>query len=214
MSVTAIRLPLVFALLLAGCGSKPLALPDQPLDRAATCGIVAAAEARAATAQVNAPLPLAAHGRIVHYALLAGSEGGDFSPETAGQVSLRMSALQDRVTQGKWQALIPACKSAYPDAEKQSVALPEDRFAAQLQCSELAQFLVRALEAQKSSYVNELRSYSDLRSKLNDAIAPGLRAEAGSDFETQQKKRHEALSAAAHLGPPTAVMASCLERFR
>ena len=202
-----------FPVLLAACGSTALALPEQPVDRAATCGIVAAAEARSATKNVQAPLPFAVHERIVHYALLAASEGGDYSAETAGVVSRRMSELQDRVTAGDWQDLVPACKAAFPAAEKNEAALPEDRFDAQLQCSELAEFLKRALEAQQYAYANQLAAYSNLRIKLNDAIAPGLRAAAGSDHQAQQKKRHEALSAAAHLGSPGAVMARCLERF-
>ena len=32
---------------LSACGPKALELPEQPVDRAATCGVVAAAEARA-----------------------------------------------------------------------------------------------------------------------------------------------------------------------
>jgi predicted small lipoprotein YifL len=198
---------------LAACGSKPLALPEQPVDRAATCGVVAAAEARLAVTDVKSPLPLAAHGRIVDHALLAASEGGEYDPETANAVSRRMLAIQDRVTGGDWQALSPACKAAYPVAEKTDIVLPEERFAAQLQCNELAQFLGKALAAQESDYRNELASWRHLHDRLNDAIAPGLTAKAGPDLKAQLKARHKALAEASRLGAPTAIMARCLERF-
>src|SRR4051812_9519700 len=53
------RLIIAFAIgLLAACsGNKPLALPSDPVDRAATCAVVAAAEARVAVKNINDPLP-------------------------------------------------------------------------------------------------------------------------------------------------------------
>src|SRR5687767_11000478 len=92
---------LATALFLAACGPKAVALPEQPVDRAATCGVVAAAEARLATTDLQAQLPLATHGRIVHYALLAASEGGEFSAETANTVSQRMARLFEPITSGE-----------------------------------------------------------------------------------------------------------------
>src|SRR3546814_4302137 len=89
------------ALLLAACGPKALSLPEQPIDRAATCGVVAAAEARAATPDIKQPLPFTAQGRILHYALLAGASGEEFSAETATAVNQRMSDLQEEITSGE-----------------------------------------------------------------------------------------------------------------
>jgi hypothetical protein len=201
------------ALCVAGCGPKAVVLPEQPVDRAATCGVAAAAEARLATTDLQAQLPLAVHGRIVHYALLAASEGGEFSAETANTVSQRMAKLFEPVTGGKWQALPDACRAAYPIAEKRDVTLPEDRFAAQLQCSELAEFLLTALKSQGGTYGNEIARWRGMRTRLNDAIAPGLSASAGSEWADQQKARRRALAEAAQLGTPTAVMAACHGRF-
>jgi hypothetical protein len=200
-------------LFLSACGPKAVALPENPIDRAATCGVVAASEARLAITDLQAQLPLAVHGRIVHYALLAASEGGEFSAETANTVSSRMSELFDRVTSGKWQALPDACRAAYPLAEKKDVKLPEDRFAAQLQCSELADFLLTALNSQSGTYGNEIAGWRGMRTRLNDAIAPGLNASAGKEWADQQRARRGALAEAARLGTPTAVMAACSARF-
>lgn len=207
------RLAICAALLLASCGPEPLTLPDQPTDRAATCGIVAAAGARLAVTDVSAPLPLAEHGRIVHYALLAATANGEYDTESAGAVSRRMQSLQAQVTAGEWQPLSAACKAAYPAAEKLDIALPEDKFEAQIQCNELARFMTEALSGQASSYRNEIADYRHLHERLNDRIAPALNAKAGPEIGDQRKLRHRALAEASRLGAPIATLSRCLERF-
>jgi hypothetical protein len=205
---------LTAAVLLASCGGpKPLALPEQGADRAATCGIVAAADARLKVADVKAPLPLEAQGRILHYALLAASEGGEFDAESANAVSRRMTELQEQVTSGKWQALGPACASAYPETRAAEVKLPTGQFEAQVACVELADFLNTALANQEVNYGNELAAWNRLRREQNDAMAAGLRARAGADVPAQQRLRRKALAGAARLGRPVAVMAQCSKRF-
>ena len=207
-------LPIAALLALGGCGPKPLTLPADPVDRAAVCGVVAAATARTAVADVKAPLPLAAQGKIFHYALLAASTGEEFEAETANRVNKRMRELQESITGGKWQALAPACDSAFPAAGESQVSLPEARLDAQLQCEELAEFTSVALEGEERNYGNELAGYRRMRSALNDAMGPGLRARAGAGLEAQARERKRALAAAARLGSPIAVLDSCAERFK
>ena len=213
MNYTFSRFAILACLLLASCGPKALTLPEQPVDRAATCGIVAAAGARLAVTDVSAPLPLAEHGRIVGYALLAASASGQYDQQIAGAVSQRMQSLQDRVTSGEWQPLTAECKTAYPAAEKQDVTLPEDKFEAQLQCNELARFMAQALTGQAGSYRNEIADYRHLHERLNDRIAAALNAKAGPKVGDQQKLRHRALAVASRLGAPIATLSRCLERF-
>jgi hypothetical protein len=200
------------ALLVASCGPKALTLPDQPIDRAATCGVVAADSARLATRDIQAPLPFEAMGRIIHYPLLAGSSGGSFSPEVAAQVQTRMTELQDRISEGKWQELIPACRAAFPATAVEQVKLPVDRFDAQLGCDELGDFLRSALEEQ-SEYENEVAKYGDLSMKLDATLGTGLRSRAGSNLRAQEEQRRKALATIAKAGPPVAVMRECLARF-
>lgn len=204
----------MLALIVSACGDKPLELPVDPVDRAATCGVVAAAEARTAVTDVKAPLPLAAQGKIFHYALLAASEGPEFQAETANRVTKRMRELASGITGGKWRDLIPACDSAFPAAGKTDVKLPAIRLNAQLACEELADFTDVALEGAESHYGNELAAYRRMRGDLNDALAPGLRARAGADSEAQRRERHRALAVAAKLGSPIAVLDQCAERFK
>lgn len=201
------------AMLLAACGPKALALPDNPVDRAATCGVVAAAEARQATADIKVSLPFTAQGRILHYSLLAGSQGESFSAETANAVGQRMQELQEEITSGKWEELGPACRAAFPEAEVTEVKLPSDRFDAQLGCDELADFLASALQSQEGDYGNQLGEYSQMTRKLDRTLGPGLRSRAGSSLEAHQEERREALAATAKLGSPVAVMRQCVERY-
>ena len=199
------------ALLLASCGPTTLALPEQPVERAATCGAVAAAEARSAT-DVDAPLSLEAIGRVIHYPMLAASAGESFSTDAATQVQKRMAELQDSIGEAKWQDLIPACKAAFPAAAVTNVALPANRFEAQLGCDELGDFLRSSLEAQ-DAYMNELGEYRQLSNKLDPILATGMHSRAGADSAAQQAERRKALAAMAKLGPPVAVMRQCVAQF-
>lgn len=199
------------ALLLASCGPKTLTLPEQPVERAAMCGSVAAATARSTT-DINSPLSLEAIGSVLHYPMLAASSGEAFSADTAAAVQKRMAALQDRVAESKWQDMVQPCLDAFPAAAIERVTLPADRFEAQLGCDELGDFLRSSLEMQEE-YVNELGKYRDLGNKLEPSVAAGIQARAGSGMAAQQEERRKALAAMAKAGPPVAVMRECLARF-
>ncbi len=199
------------AWLLASCGPKTLVLPEEMVDRAATCGAVTAAAARVAT-EVKAPLSLESIGSVLHYPMLAASAGESFSSDTAAAVQTRMSELQDSIVEGKWQDLIPACHTAFPAAAVEQVTLPTDRFVAQLGCDELGDFLRSSIEA-KEEYLKELGEYRQLRRKLEATLAAGLRSRAGSETDAQQEERRKSLATMTKAGPPVAVMRACLARF-
>jgi hypothetical protein len=208
------QLLLASSVALAGCGGpKALDLPADPIDRAATCGIVAAASVRTSI-DVNAPLPLETQGRALHYAMLAASEGGEFRAEVASRVTQRRAALQDQVTGGKWQALAPACDSAYPAAAKKDATLPTAKLDAQLACAGLADFVTLALEGEAKNYGNELAAYRLMRRELNDALGEGLRARAGSTLPAQKRVRDRAIAEATQLGSPIPVLERCRQRFK
>lgn len=206
------RLLITSALLLTSCGPNTLTLPEQPVERAATCGVVAANSARLGTRDIQAPLSFDAIGRIIHYPLLAASTEGSFYPDKAAEVQNRMTELQERISEGKWQDLIPACRAAFPAATVEQVKLPVDRFDAQLGCDELGDFLRSALEEQ-ADYANELAEYRDLSIKLDATLGTGLRGRAGSDRSAQVEEQRKALATIAQAGPPVAVLRECLARF-
>lgn len=203
---------LLASALISSCGPKSLTLPEEPIDRAATCGVVAAAEGRAATSDIKAPLPFDAMGRVLHYTLLAGSTGESFSPDAATAVQKRMTELQDRITEGKWQDLIPACRSAFPATAVTEVKLPDDRFDAQLGCYELGEYVSSAL-GDEAAYDAALSKFKPLKNKLDATIGSGLQSRVGGDFEAQQEERRRVLATIAKVGPPSAVLRQCLDRF-
>ena len=213
------KLPLILgvtAFALAGCGPKTLALPADPVEQAATCGVVAAAEARVGQppAEISKPLPLGAQSRILHYALLAGAAEKPFSQKRVAAVVERMPQIGDQVTKGKWQALIPACAAAYPQAVQTTpVELPANALDAQLSCYTLAGFLDKALSAQGEAYIADLAKYGALRRNLDDRIGSKLAAQGKDSAETQADDRAERLGAAAKLGPPVKVMEACVAKY-
>jgi hypothetical protein len=199
---------------LAGCGGpKAIALPADPVDRAATCGIVAAAAVRTSI-DVNAPLPLETHGRVLHYAMLAASDDGTFKAGVASRVSKRMAQLQESVTGADWKALAAPCDAAYPVAAKKGATLPDGRLDAQLACQGLADFVSLALEGEAKHYGNELAAYRLMRRELNEALGAGLRARAGSNLQAQKRVREKAIAEATQLGSPIPVLERCRERFK
>jgi len=199
------------ALLLASCGPQALTLPDDPIERAATCGAIAAASARSTTS-VDSPLSLEAIGRVLHYPVLAASSDGTYSADIAAMVQNRMSELQDKVVESKWQELVPVCRDVFPATAVEEVTLPANTFEAQLGCYELAGFLRSSLEA-RDEYLNELGEYRQLSHKLDPLLSGGIRARVGASAASQQEERRKALAAMAKAGPPIAVMRECLARF-
>jgi hypothetical protein len=199
--------------LLAACsGKKPLALPETPVDRAATCAVIVAADARVAVKNINDPLPVEAQGRIVHHALLAASAGGAFDAPTANSVNKRMGEIKDKLTNGPWQSLIGPCRAAFPAVSNETPVLPKNALDAELACEQLAEFLANALDAQ-GRYGQQVADYRRLRGRLNDRLAAALKARVGGSLAAQQQAGRKALAGAASLGSPVAVMRLCSSRF-
>jgi hypothetical protein len=213
------RSPLLYvpalAMALSACGAPKLALPADPIGKAATCGVVAAADARAANAQqVSAPLSFDRQGQIIHYALLAGAEGDKFSREKAAAVVERMQAIQEDVTDGKWQALVQPCEAAYPEASSaQAVALPSDPLEAEMSCYTLGKFMVKALAVQGNAYEKQLLEFGTMGRNLDPKIGRGLDRRGIRSEAARLAQRDIALAKAAKLGSPAKVMDACTARY-
>lgn len=212
----AIIAPLLAGLVLSGCGQGELALPDDPVDRAATCGVVAAAGARAGTTNIAAPLPFEQQGRIMHYAMLAASEGDAFDSSRAAAVVSRMPEVEGKITGGKWQTLEQPCADAYPETKVTGpVTLPANSLQAQTGCYALAAFLTKALGAQDAAYGDRLAEYGGMNRELDPKIGAAL-ARRGIDSKSERAgtMRAQALAKLVKLGPPMTVMTTCVEKFK
>lgn len=204
-----------FALVVAGCGDPKLALPADPIGRAATCGVVAAADARTAnTGDVSAPLAFEKQGQIIHYALLAGASDGEFSLDRVAAVMQRMQEIQEKVTEGQWQALVQPCQSAFPEASPAHVVvLPQDPLQAEMGCYMLGKFMIKALAVQGSAYDEQLVAFGALNRKLDPKIASRLDRRGIRSEKARQAEQNSALAIAAKLGTPAKVMNACTARY-
>ncbi|RVT94526.1 hypothetical protein [Sphingomonas crocodyli] len=206
--------PSLVGALLASCGPKPLELPADPIDKAATCAVVSAARARAAQADIKAELPFAEQLRITHYAMLAGSEGDSFNIDRASAVAKKMGELQEQITAGEWQKLEPACDEAYPATIKTSgIELPAGKFDAQLGCYAMGDFLRRSVATVDEKGQSELAGYDKMKRELDTAVGAGMKAKGANNFAKTQAMKNEALSGMAKLGAPAETMKMCTAKF-
>ncbi|MBV9842638.1 MAG: hypothetical protein JOY99_14085 [Sphingomonadaceae bacterium] len=204
------------ALILAACGPKALALPDDPIDRAATCGIVAAAKARAGMNSLRGDLPFDAELGVIHYSLLAGAgeKGTGFARDKASAVAKRMATLADKVTAGKWQTLEQPCAQAYPaTAPTSPPKLPTTAAQSQLGCYVLADFLRTALQSQDASYGEQLSQLGELRRALDPKLAGRFAAKGQTDIAAQKDPRDEALADMTRRGPPGDLIKLCIAAY-
>jgi hypothetical protein len=200
-------------LLAAGCGHKQAGLPEDPIRRAATCGVVAAADARRSLGSVDAKLTIEQQGHILHYALIEGSEGGSFDRTRSAAVVNAMPLLGDKVTGGKWEPLIGQCADAYPATKPvESVTLPSDTLTVQAGCHDLSDFITTALRSQENNFIDRIRAYDAMERKLDNRMGATLKAR-GLDQAEANAARAKALARVATLGPPTVVLDQCVEKF-
>lgn len=202
------------ALVLAGCGERALELPADPVEKAATCGVVTAVDAREKTKTIQGSLPLEAQGRIVHYAMLAGADGDRFEPSKAAAVVKRMPDLEKPVTGAKWKDAVGACDQAYPATVASGpIDLPKDALAAELGCAGIADFIGRGIQTTDEAALKQITVYNDMRAKLDDSIGAKLRARGQSGAEAQQEARYKAMATMIKLGPPIRVLDACANSY-
>lgn len=206
------RALLLLPLVLASCGKKEAGLPEDPIQRAATCGVAAAADARR-SGGVDAKITLEQQGHILHYALLAGAEGGSFDRTRSAAVVNAMPALGDKVTGKKWEGLIPECSAAYTATKSvETVTLPADPLVAQAGCHDLADFLTTAVRSQENNFIDRIRAYDEMERKLDARMGATIKARGLSQPQANEA-RAKALATVVNLGPPTTVLDRCVEKF-
>jgi hypothetical protein len=200
------------ALLATSCSKVEQAiLPAEPVERAATCAVVAELDERRQAG--DAPLPFEAHEHVLHYALLAGSRGEAFSPETTNAVIGRIKQIRGPISETKWQKILPECRVAFAEAWTFNIELPKDRFDSKLQCDELGKFLAGTLRKHHAEDPVRASAYAKMALNLDYRLAPGLRVRGGEGMNEQEAVRRKALAAAAKLGRPTQVMEQCIQRY-
>lgn len=202
------------ALLLVGCGPKQLALPGDPIDKAATCAVVSAAASRAGAPGQTGDLDFDSQTRILHYAMLAASEGGNFSAKKASEVVGRMGEVEKHVTDGKWQSLVSPCDAAYPEVKKTTgIELPKAKFDAELGCYALGDFLVKTVSTKDPKAQERLSELMQMRRDLDGPIGNGLKTRGATDYERTLEMKQGALGKMTKLGAPAETARICNSRF-
>lgn len=202
------------ALALAACGGPPaLELAADPVQRAAQCGVVATTAARSAQTDVKADLPFATQVQVLHYALLAATDGnGGYDQARAGAVLKALPQAEPTVTEGQWQALVPACEAAFPHATAPA-RLPDGALDAQLGCALLADYVEGALQSQEVRYATDLQPIRQMRLGLDNRIGARLHQAGAADAEAQQAPRDRAMDRIVRAGAAAPMLATCVERF-
>jgi hypothetical protein len=204
---------IMLVLALAACGKKEAGLPDDPIRRAATCGVVAAADARRSLGSVDAKLTIEQQGHILHYALIEGAAGGSFDRTRSAAVVNAMPQLGDKVTGDDWQSLIGECANAYPATKPgERVTLPSDALTAQAGCHDLSDFITTALRSQENNFIDRIRAYDAMERTLDNKMGATLKAR-GLNQARANEARAKALAKVATLGPPIAVLDQCVKKF-
>ena len=170
----------------------------------------------AADARLNAPdrkadLDFDAQTRVLHYAMLAGSEGHGFSATRASAVVGRMNDLQEQIVGNSWKELIAPCDRAYPAVHKTSgIALPKSAFDAELGCYSLGDFLEKTVSSTDPRTQDRFAALETMKHELDGPIGSALKAR-GAD--KAQALKQAALAGMTRLGAPAAVMSICTGRF-
>lgn len=203
---------LVPSLLLSGCGAPTLALSDDPVTKAAQCGVVATSFARTAQADVKATLPFDARVRVLHYALFAATEGGGYDVSRAAAVLKTLPQVEREVTGGDWQALAPSCELAFSETTAPSRLLT-DPLQAELGCSMLAAYVEGALQSQESVYADSLQPIHAMRLALDGRIGAKLQGAGKGDVAQQKGPRDAAMHRIVRVGAAADTLKACVRRF-
>lgn len=202
------------ALMLAGCGPKQLALPSDSVGKAATCAVVSAADARLKAPDAKGDLDFDAQTRIIHYAMLAGSEGRNFEAKQASAVVNRMGEVEATVTNGNWQDLVAPCDQAYPAVKKTAgLQLPKGKFDAELGCYSMGDFLMKTVTTTDPKAHERFADFQKMKRNLDASIGTVLKARGAGDYEKTQALKEVALARMTKLGAPAEVMKICTQRF-
>lgn len=194
------------ALVLAACGPQQLTLPSDPIDRAATCAVVSAADARSRQGELD----FDAQARVIHHAMLAGVEGQDFSATRASAVLSRMNDLQDDILGNRWRRLIAPCDEAYPIVKKTAgIELPKGRLDAALGCYSMGDFLAKTVLSGDPRARERFADMTRMKRELDGPVGDALKARGAK----AQALKEAAFVRMAKLGAPAAVMNICTGRF-
>ena len=198
----------LLALVLYGC-QRPA--PEWPGDLTAQAGLCSAVQVLRLQ-QRDSPTPPASFDgflRILHIAMIAGArQGGRVDLRTLDDVSRRASVALQELREQDWEARVPDCAAAFPEARRNAGTLPQAPFDAGMTCFGLADFIARTA----SDFPAESLAAAELAERALAASAPELTRQARTNQQAEQladRYRVQAFLA----GTPSSVLDQCAQRF-
>jgi hypothetical protein len=195
-------------LALAGC--QPPA-PEWPAEIQAQAGLCSAVHVLRLRERDSQTPPGSFDGflQILHYGMIASARGRErIELHTLDDVSRRAGVTLVELRDHDWQARVPDCASAFPEARRQAGRLPETPFEAGMICFALADFVART----SADFPREAIAASDLAERALAAAAPELARRARTNAEAEQLgERYRVRAFLA--GTPSSLLDQCAQRF-
>ena len=195
-------------LALAGCQPPAPAWPEELQAQACLCSAVHVLRLRERDS-TTPPGSFDGFLQILHYAMIAGARGREsVEMRTLDDVSRRAGPAIVELREQDWQARLPDCAAAFPEARRPAGRLPEAPFEAGMMCFGLADFVARTAR----DFPREAVAASDLAERALTAAAPELTRQARTNVQAEQlgnRYRVRAFLA----GTPSSLLDQCAQRF-
>lgn len=188
------------------CVKSELALPDDPLSQAATCGAVRALELRQGGSEAPS---FEGFTEILHFAMIAAA-ADDVQVDLRRLVTVtqRAPVVLAEIRDKAWPTLIEPCNGAFPQTQRNPPPLQPDQYEAGMTCFAIADFLSKTA----AEYPDAQRGAAAISGQALAAAQPVLRQRARSDAEAERIVAGYA-ARAFKAGRPAALMSQCRRRF-
>jgi hypothetical protein len=193
-----------------------LALPGDPVERAATCSGAYLARAQLQPGFEQNGISEEDMSRVIHPAYIDAGSSGQVEQgrlELSGNKS-PLKAAEFRKN-GKAEAAIAACEQAYPALRRGSFkALPADDVTARAVCAATAGALAQTYEATEGVRSERMPQIARLMVELVDPVTADFERKGITDLEAMNGELRRALAESMRSGPPGEVVTACLARFK
>lgn len=195
-------------LVLAACKNAEIALPENPMDRAATCYAAAITEISATKGDLTAEQA----NRSAQFVYLGAVSDGIAEPSKLPLVMQKAEALRAEIKKaGNAAAYKSACAKAYPSTVTGSFkGLPVDDRSTRMICFTLS---TAAMQVYESSRVTPPVTTANMNTKLDVQLRDEINAEGNVNPAELAGLAMRSMAKAVELGSMNEVLAACVGRY-
>lgn len=193
---------------LAACNKPEIKLPDNPIERAATCYAASISQTDADKGKITAEQANSA----AQFIYLGAINDGLAEPSKIPVVIQKTEGLRESIEKaGNAKSYDSACAKAYPSTAKGSFkALPADDRSTRMVCFTLS---TAALQVYESNHITP----PDATAKMNAKLDVGLRDEINAEGKVNPAElagfAMRSMAKAVEMGPMNDVLAACVKRY-